>query len=908
MTLVDELEPDGDVVALATTVALAPSVDSALLREVRIVLHPGLDPGAEADLWFSALVEVGGPRGFVLAADVLDELRSRLADDQPLLERAWQVTSRVHAGIAPILRIEAELTYQGLCRPRDTQRIDTLLGSVLDAMSADAQRAPRLARWLTRAAPRWPASVRERESAWKVVLRGSLHARGLASLVEAALPAHAQQWLEDVLPADPPRRWLAAHLWQDHLELGPELTAHSLPVHVPDTEPAIVTVSAPGRPAVQVPVRSDATVVVGLSPAGASSRAGPCFISYVGAEGERAARALADALASGTPAVPAWVDVLNLRSADRWEDDINKAIDGCRALLFVLTRESVKSGSAAEHEWQRALRRRTQVVSLRFDPEAKLPEGLLPSTVIDFSGSFEDGLAALRARLAEHTDDREEQPGDEPHTDATVELRTAGGDLHRLHRQWTLTERVRAYADVLHVIGLAFHVGALAPEGERADPAQFGREVLRDPKGFEAVQRSAEWAMSSVRDGAEGAYSLDWVEPLLEAGVGHLNVAGDVAGAAGAYLSALGEFLRYRLEQGDFDWQGRTAIAPQTRPFLELNFAGLEVEVVERPQTPGEPMLSLRGRYSSFVELFDRCADGLVGALRWQQQTPDADDLAARDDTLRRLVRFWPLKTVGEHTEADLGSTGRGAEPAYIRRDADAGLERTLAAGPRLVIVTGPAMSGYKRTALEGLRRAFNDSLVYVPVDARALARLSVEPVVPELRGTVVWLAHLERFLGNAGLTPATLDGLLSRTAADVVLATIERGELAGRRPEIEPLEPAVIEIQRELSEAERASVAQALPDAYEVIVNEGLVRYFAGETTDPEAVGRRIRQSLANPQFRWRTVTRVAREAGVSEDDATMLLRSDSDVQLSRNREGKLLAGLRWRVGDSSSESPNTA
>jgi hypothetical protein len=908
MTLVEELEPDGYVVALATTVALAASVDPALLREARVVLHPGSDPGVEADLWFSPLVEVAGPSGFVLAADVLDELRTRLAEDQPLLERAWQVTKRVHTNLAPILRVEEEVTYQGLRKPRDTERIDTLLHSVLDAMSADAERAPRLARWLTRAAPRWPAAVRELESAWKVVLRGSLHAGGLRSLVAGELPADAQRWLEDVLPADPPRRWLGVRLWDEHVELGGTLTEDSLPVHVPDTEPAIVTVKPHGGVAVQVAVRSDSTAHVPLRPVAEPSSVRRCFISYTGEEGESAALRIGDALEKGTPPVPVWLAVRDLRPDEPWERAIQTAIDDCRALLFVATRQSIRNRALAEDELMRAVQRGTPVIALLFDADAVVPDGVRLLAVVDFTGPFERGLADLRRRLTSLGDDRDPRAGDEHPLDATVELRTAGGDLHRLHREWRLPERIRAYADVLHVISLGFHVGALAPEGERAEPDQFGLGVLRDPKAFEGVRRSAEWAMSSVRDAPEGVYALDWVEPMVDGEVVDRSAVNDVAGAAEAYLAALGEFLRYRLEHGDFDWESGVGIASATQRFLELNLPRLEVTAVERPQAFGDPQLTLRGRYSTFVELFELCAERLVGALQLQEQASDADHVAARDDTLRRLLRFWPAKIVGQHLEGELGSTGRGSEPRYIPRDADAALDRALASGARLVIVAGPAMSGYKRTALEGMRRSFEGSRVLVPADARALARLSADAVVPGAQGTIVWLAQLERFVGNGGLTPSTLDGLLSRTGAMVALATIELGELASRQPEITRLDAAIIEMQSELSEGERARVAEALPDAYEVIVNEGLVRYFSGETTDPDAVRRRIRQALANPQFRWRTVERLAREVGITESEAVELLRADDAVRFGRNREGKVLVGLRWRVDEAPGEEPSPA
>ena len=207
MSLVAELEPDERVVRLASTLSLAGRIEPALLREARLELHRDLDLGVEGDLWFSPLVEVRGPSGVVLEGDeVLAELRAMLAADQDLLERARAVTARIHADTAPALVLEERLAHLGLCDPVDGAEIDRAIDSVRAAMlEGEGLRAERLARWTARAAPRLPKAVRERESAWKLLLHCSLHFDGLGPAMGEELPASARTWLEQLLPADPPR-------------------------------------------------------------------------------------------------------------------------------------------------------------------------------------------------------------------------------------------------------------------------------------------------------------------------------------------------------------------------------------------------------------------------------------------------------------------------------------------------------------------------------------------------------------------------------------------------------------------------------------------------------------------------------------------------------------------------------
>ncbi|MGH9945327.1 MAG: hypothetical protein ACRD9R_23495, partial [Pyrinomonadaceae bacterium] len=85
-----------EVVELARAVSLAARVEPALLRRARLDLLPHLDAGAEADLWFSPLVEAHDALALTFAPAMSDVLRRELAENQTLLERAWAVVSEVH--------------------------------------------------------------------------------------------------------------------------------------------------------------------------------------------------------------------------------------------------------------------------------------------------------------------------------------------------------------------------------------------------------------------------------------------------------------------------------------------------------------------------------------------------------------------------------------------------------------------------------------------------------------------------------------------------------------------------------------------------------------------------------------------------------------------------------------------
>ena len=111
------------------------------------------------------------------------------------------------------------------------------------------------------------------------------------------------------------------------------------------------------------------------------------------------AEQLADRLAAGPPVYPVWLDVRDVRPGADWDDQIRDAIQTCRGLLFVMTKDSVQDHSAAKAEWVWALKYKKPVIPLRADADAGLPFRLSSRQYIDFSGGFDVGLARLRIYL-----------------------------------------------------------------------------------------------------------------------------------------------------------------------------------------------------------------------------------------------------------------------------------------------------------------------------------------------------------------------------------------------------------------------------------------------------------------------------------------------------------------------------
>jgi TIR domain len=128
---------------------------------------------------------------------------------------------------------------------------------------------------------------------------------------------------------------------------------------------------------------------------------GHLFISYSRIDGGEFALRLADALEAGPPSYGVWLDVREMQSGQQdWDRQLVEAIKICIGLLFVMSDDSVRDESGCKPEWVAGLRYKRPVIPVRLHSGAELPFRLGSRQFIDFSDSFDIGLAQLRKHLS----------------------------------------------------------------------------------------------------------------------------------------------------------------------------------------------------------------------------------------------------------------------------------------------------------------------------------------------------------------------------------------------------------------------------------------------------------------------------------------------------------------------------
>jgi 5-methylthioadenosine/S-adenosylhomocysteine deaminase len=230
-------------VQLARVVSLAARIEPELIRAARVRLLPDLDPGVEADLWFSGLVQSRTPLAIDLRPDVLDELRTQLGADPALLLGAWSVLADIHRDVAVVVHLEERITFLSLVGDAaSATEVDELLQSAVWSMVEQDRSG--IARWAARAFERLPAWVRRSDSGQMLDV-GSRARLGIRIATED-LPEDAGRWLPWVLPDARPVP-VGVRLLEDGVELSDpsQVGAHSL--LLPDTDPLIVEVSWPAE-------------------------------------------------------------------------------------------------------------------------------------------------------------------------------------------------------------------------------------------------------------------------------------------------------------------------------------------------------------------------------------------------------------------------------------------------------------------------------------------------------------------------------------------------------------------------------------------------------------------------------------------------------------------------------------
>jgi hypothetical protein len=228
-------------VRLAEAVSLAVLADPVLLRKARLELVPEADPGTEADLWLSPIVQTRSPDGIVFAAEVGEALRTRLAGDPARLQQAWTITQAAHRHLTPALRLEEEIAFLSLTSesdPRAASRIEELLRSALAAVVMGEMRG--LAHWAARALPKLPSRVRVTQAARMLEAGAHLRLGGDTRPLRSGEEILDLPWMA---PADLPRVAVGLRLFPDAVELDARPDPLGQRLLLPQTDPLLAELS-----------------------------------------------------------------------------------------------------------------------------------------------------------------------------------------------------------------------------------------------------------------------------------------------------------------------------------------------------------------------------------------------------------------------------------------------------------------------------------------------------------------------------------------------------------------------------------------------------------------------------------------------------------------------------------------
>jgi cholesterol oxidase len=259
--LVAELElRHPDAVRLAECVSLAVYAEPALLRRMRHEALPGVDAGAEADLWFSDLVASATPRGIVLRPGVLDVLRERIASHRARLHQARLIVEEVHGGAAPIIKVEEHVIAAALDPLLPDSALEALLEPALRTM-ADPDRADGVVAWASRAIAALPERARRTAAARTLAAAASVRL-GEPAIAVGEPPAGGG--LEYLLPESAPKVAAGVRLLAGAVQISVPPAPDAHVIELP--EPLFVGVGSTAHPGatrwVTVSQRSPTTVGV----------------------------------------------------------------------------------------------------------------------------------------------------------------------------------------------------------------------------------------------------------------------------------------------------------------------------------------------------------------------------------------------------------------------------------------------------------------------------------------------------------------------------------------------------------------------------------------------------------------------------------------------------------------------
>lgn len=217
---------------LAVLGSLATRLEPQLLRALRLRLAPDIDAGAEADLWFSPLVEIRAASGIVFRKEALPRLRMELARGG-LLRQAWTVTFELHRQGAPVLLAEEELGYLALAgldqpgaRERAQQIMRRLIAGLVDESREEA------VNWADRAVLRLPESLFEIEETRLLAMGAAYRGAALPTIVDRSV---SEGWgdVDWLRPKAGSGGTVGVRLVEGGVEVGPPALPESHRIELP---------------------------------------------------------------------------------------------------------------------------------------------------------------------------------------------------------------------------------------------------------------------------------------------------------------------------------------------------------------------------------------------------------------------------------------------------------------------------------------------------------------------------------------------------------------------------------------------------------------------------------------------------------------------------------------------------
>jgi len=259
-----------DALRLARLASLAVRIEPHLLRSLRTELVPGADVGAEADVWFSSLVESRGAQAIVLEPVTAEVLRFELAQDTEVLTRAAEVTFAAHRTSPDVIRLEERVTFLALHEDAaHAEQIEKELVRALHWVRKGDAHAKEVASWALRALPRFRAHVRQSRTAIALALSASvmLGRSILRQIPEGNTRAKELGWaLPEQKPLD------TAQVEVDLMDRGVRFSAASAAtksfIELPRTEPLVVEVEwegTSGKTCALVEVLPERTIDLGAN-------------------------------------------------------------------------------------------------------------------------------------------------------------------------------------------------------------------------------------------------------------------------------------------------------------------------------------------------------------------------------------------------------------------------------------------------------------------------------------------------------------------------------------------------------------------------------------------------------------------------------------------------------------------